>query len=72
MGKAALDAGSFGDIWKGSLGGQEICIKVLKVFQKSDKVKLLKVRQASWSYLISCLNEWSPRSFHPRLLFGDS
>jgi hypothetical protein len=43
VGKTALAAGSYGDIWKGLLGGQEICIKVLKVFQRSDKVKLLKV-----------------------------
>ena len=43
VGKIALVAGSYGDIWNGLLEGQEICIKVLKVFQRSDKVKLLKV-----------------------------
>ncbi|KIM91557.1 hypothetical protein PILCRDRAFT_763184 [Piloderma croceum F 1598] len=42
VGKTALAAGNFGDIWKGLLGGQEICIKVPRVFQRSDKVKLLK------------------------------
>lgn len=44
VGNSALDGGGFGDIWEGLLGGQEICIKVLRVYQKSDKSKLLKVR----------------------------
>jgi hypothetical protein len=43
VGKTALDGGGYGDIWKGLLGGQEISVKVLKFYQKSDKVKLLKV-----------------------------
>ena len=43
VGKAAIDGGGFGDIWKGVLGGQDIAVKVLRVYQKSDKEKLLKV-----------------------------
>ena len=43
VGKAAVDCGSFGDIWKGVLGTQDIAVKVLKVYQKSNKEKLLKV-----------------------------
>jgi hypothetical protein len=43
VGKAAIDGGGFGDICKGVLGGQDIAVKVLRVYQKSDKEKLLKV-----------------------------
>ena len=35
--------GGFGDVWKGDLVGQMIAIKVLKVYDKSDRDKLLKV-----------------------------
>jgi len=35
--------GGFGDVYKGQLGDQEIAIKVLKVYQKSDMQQLLKV-----------------------------
>jgi hypothetical protein len=51
VGNSALDGGGFGNIWKGLLGGQEICIKVLRIYQKSDKAKLLKVRLGVlWSF----------------------
>jgi hypothetical protein len=43
VGRSALDRGSYGDIWKASLGGQDICVKVLRVYQTTDKTKLLKV-----------------------------
>jgi hypothetical protein len=44
VGTKAVAGGGFGDIWIGSLEGQEIAVKNLKVYQRSDKDKLLKVR----------------------------
>jgi hypothetical protein len=35
--------GGFGDVYKGRFRNQEIALKVLKVYQKSDMDKLLKV-----------------------------
>jgi hypothetical protein len=42
-GRCAETAGGYGDVWKGLFRGQTIAVKVLKVYQKSDMVKLLKV-----------------------------
>ena len=39
----AVEGGGFADIFKGRLRGQEIAVKMLKVYQKSDIEKLLKV-----------------------------
>jgi hypothetical protein len=39
----AVGGGGFADIFKGRLLDQEIAVKVLKVYQKSDIEKLLKV-----------------------------
>ena len=39
----AVEGGGFADIFKGRLQDQEIAVKVLKVYQKSDIKKLLKV-----------------------------
>ncbi|KIM79496.1 hypothetical protein PILCRDRAFT_823402 [Piloderma croceum F 1598] len=41
-GTAAVDFGGYGDIWKGSLGGNEIGIKVLRILRTSEKEKFLK------------------------------
>lgn len=35
--------GSYGDVYKGHLNGQQIALKVLKVYVDQDIVKLLKV-----------------------------
>jgi hypothetical protein len=37
-------AGGFGDIWKGLVGGQSVCVKVMRIFQESDVEAVLKVR----------------------------
>jgi hypothetical protein len=41
--RMAVASGGFSDIFKMLLRGQEIAVKVLKVFQRTDKVRLLKV-----------------------------
>jgi hypothetical protein len=55
VGNAAIDGGSYGDIWKGLLSGQEIAVKILRVFRKSDKDMLLKVGRLS-QYLSPATN----------------
>jgi hypothetical protein len=39
----AVAGGTFGDIYKGHLGGQTIAVKVLRAFTASDRDHLLKV-----------------------------
>ena len=39
----AVGGGGFAEIFKGRLQDQEIAVKVLRVYQKSDLEKLLKV-----------------------------
>jgi hypothetical protein len=39
----AVGGGGFADIFKGRLRDEDIAVKVLKVYQKSDIQKLLKV-----------------------------
>lgn len=39
----AVAGGAYGDVWKGKMRGEQLAVKVLKVFQKSDMEKLLKV-----------------------------
>jgi hypothetical protein len=43
VGEYAVTSGGFGDVWKALLAGQMIAVKVLKVYQKSDLIQLLKV-----------------------------
>jgi len=38
-----VDNGGYGDVYQGMLHGRKIAVKVLKVYQSSDLVKLLKV-----------------------------
>ena len=42
-GVSAVDGGSYGDVWKAKFEGKDIAVKVLKVYQKSDIDKLLRV-----------------------------
>lgn len=43
-GKDPIAGGSFGDIFKGRLGTQCVCLKVVRLFQNSQVLELLKVR----------------------------
>ena len=40
----AVGAGGFADIYRGRLQGELIAVKMLKVYERSDIDKLLKVR----------------------------
>lgn len=42
-GVSAVDGGSYGDVWKAKFEGKDMAVKVLKVYQKSDIDKLLRV-----------------------------
>jgi hypothetical protein len=48
-GDSAVDAGGFGDIWRGLLKDKEIAVKVLRIVRQSDKDKVLKVGHLSRS-----------------------
>ncbi|KAJ7318966.1 kinase-like domain-containing protein [Mycena albidolilacea] len=37
-----MSGGGFGDIWKGLIGGQSVCVKSMRVFRDSDIEALLK------------------------------
>lgn len=43
-----VDRGGYGDVYKGVWHGQEIAIKVLRIYQTSDLFRLLKVTLQFW------------------------
>jgi len=67
IGEHPESAGGYADIWKASLGSQEICVKVMRVFQSSDIDKLLKVSRISGGYLIG-----HQLKINPGVLIGGS
>ena len=42
-GDHAVGGGGFGDVWKASVGGQLVCLKVIGAYLPSDVEKLSKV-----------------------------
>ena|ERR1700691_4205647 len=44
-----LAAGTFGEVWKGIIRGQDIAIKVARLYLESDVNAILKVRSTSLS-----------------------
>jgi hypothetical protein len=43
MERDPVAVGGYGDVHKGLLQGEQIAVKVLRLYQKADLVKLLKV-----------------------------
>jgi hypothetical protein len=43
LGEDPVAAGGFGDIWKSQFHNETVCVKVMRVYQKSDVNTLLKV-----------------------------
>jgi hypothetical protein len=39
-----VTGGAFGDIWKGLVNGQSVCIKIMRIFENSDVKAVDKVR----------------------------
>ncbi|KAJ7934597.1 kinase-like domain-containing protein [Mycena leptocephala] len=37
-----MGGGAFGDVWKGLVGGQSICVKIMRIFQDDDIQDVLK------------------------------
>ena len=44
LGNYPVGGGGFGDVWKGEIDGQLVCLKVVKAYFTSDVQQLLKVR----------------------------
>ncbi|KAF9254683.1 kinase-like protein [Marasmius fiardii PR-910] len=42
LGDLAIAEGGFGQVWKGKIGENAVCLKVVKIYQVSDVPKLLK------------------------------
>ncbi|KAF9444926.1 kinase-like protein [Macrolepiota fuliginosa MF-IS2] len=50
----ALSSGKFGDVWRGSMGGRNVCLKVMRVYRNSKIHELLKAFSCEavvWSQL---------------------
>jgi len=43
IGEHAVASGGFGEIWRGLIGDQPVCLKVIRIYGDSDVQKLLKV-----------------------------
>jgi hypothetical protein len=43
IGNHPVGGGSFGDVWKGLMKSQLVAVKVLRIFEDSDRAQLLKV-----------------------------
>jgi hypothetical protein len=64
-------AGSYGEVYRGLLQKKQIAVKVLKVYQDSDFVQLLKVAfRYRPLYISNLTNAYS--NLRPRLYYGGS
>ena len=63
-----MDSGRFGEIYKGRSCNQAICLKIIKVNQKTQIKHLLKVKVCLTSIMANILHH---RLFSKRLYFGD-
>jgi hypothetical protein len=66
-------SGGFGDVYRGLLGEQPVAVKVSRIYQMSDRERLLKVVFV-FVYLVEKhdLNTSSCSSSHEKRLYGDS
>ena len=71
VGNHAVAQGNFGDVWKGLTEGQEVAIKVLRKYVRSDVQKLLKVWSICLFALGVFLNITPCRTFHAKLRYGN-
>lgn len=53
MSDRPVAAGSFGDVYKGTLRGQAIAVKMVKLYEKSDVVRLLRVSSSTLHFFIT-------------------
>ncbi|KAF8182998.1 kinase-like domain-containing protein, partial [Mycena galopus ATCC 62051] len=65
VGSHPVAAGSFGDVWKGLVRGQTVCVKIIRVYQEADVKALMKASRASIFYHEALI--WRQLS-HPNLL----
>jgi hypothetical protein len=63
--------GGYGDVYRGLLHGKEIAVKVLRIYQDSDLVKLLKVAVPN-SLFDSSHRSLIIRDSHRKQSYGDS
>jgi hypothetical protein len=50
----ALCRGGFADVWKGNYGGQEVAVKVLRIYADSDLQKITRVSHYKRSHSQRC------------------
>lgn len=71
VGTDPIAAGRFGEVWKGTTSNNEIiAVKILRVYEKSDAEKLLKVFYSSRLDLLHLYERRDYRSFPLKLLRG--
>ena len=57
-GSNPLTAGQFGDVWKGTFRGQQVAIKILRLYVTSDVSQYLKVGPSTFYNGDSCRNSF--------------
>ncbi|KAJ8089225.1 hypothetical protein PM082_014473 [Marasmius tenuissimus] len=50
MDEYPVGGGAFGDVWKGRMGLQDVCVKVLRVYSAFEAEQVLKARNISSIY----------------------